>query len=124
MPVEAMNFGAPPSQPYNRLYSSLPQTSTRSSQEVASGDVPVSRPICLMTPVPALHSQDKDSVMAPTFQQHPQTKCQHAPSSTAWQVTEDGDVIFMGITHDDDNSDDIKEISASDKSPMVPEKCQ
>ena len=109
VPIEAMSFGAPLSQPYN-LYSSLPQMSMRSSQEV-----PVSRPIRLMTPAPALHSQDQGSTLAPIFQQH-------APASTAQQPTEDGDIIFMGITHDDD--DNIKEVSLVDKSPMVPEKCQ
>ena len=109
VPIEAMSFGAPLSQPYN-LYSSLPQISTRSSQEV-----PVSRPIRLMTPAPALHSQDQGSTLAPIFQQH-------APASTAQQTIEDGDVIFMGITHDDD--DDIKEVSSVDKSPMVSEKRQ
>ena len=61
VPIEAMSFGVPLFQPYN-LYSSLPQTSTQSSQEV-----PVSRPVCLMTPVPALHSQDQGSTLAPIF---------------------------------------------------------
>ena len=65
--IEAMSFGAPPSQPYN-LYSSLPQTSTWSSQEVTPSGVPISRPIHLMTLVPALHSQDQGSTMAPIFQ--------------------------------------------------------
>ena len=77
VPIEAMSFGAPLSQPYN-LYSSLPQTSTRSSQ-----DVPVSRPIHPMTPVPALLSQDQGSTLAPSFQQHAQVKWQHVPTSTA-----------------------------------------
>ena len=67
VPIEAMCFGAPPSQPYN-LYSSLPQTSTWSSQEVTPSGVPISRPIHLTTPVPVLHSQDQGSTMAPIFQ--------------------------------------------------------
>ena len=113
--IEAMSFGAPLSQPYS-LYS-LPQMSTRSSQ-----DVPISRLICLMTPAPALHSQDQGSTLVPIFQQCAQVKRQHAPASTAWQPTEDGDLIFMGITHEDD--DDIQEVSVVDKSPMVPEKHQ
>ena len=36
-------------------------------------------------------------------------------------LLEDGDIVFMGITHKDD---DIKEIPPSNKSPMVPEKHQ
>ena len=59
--------------------------------------------------------------MVPIFQQRPQTKQQHVPSSTAKQPSKDGDIMFMGITHEDD---DIKEVSPSDKSSMVPEKRQ
>ena len=120
VPVEAMSYGAPPPEP-SRFYSSLPQMSTWPAQEVTSHDVPVSVPICPMTPALALHSQNRGSIMVPIFQQRLQTKQQHALSSTAWHPSEDGDIIFMGITHEDD---DIKEISLSDKSPMVPEKCQ
>ena len=119
--IEAMSFRAPPSQPYN-LYSSLPQTSTWSSQELTPSGVPISRPVHLMTPVPSLHSQDQGSTMAPIFQQHAPAKWQHVPSSTAWQPIEDRDIIFMDITHDDD--DDIKEVSSVHKSPMVLEKRQ
>ena len=68
VPIEAMSFGAPLSQPYN-LYFSLPQMSTQSSQEV-----PISRPVRLTTPVPALHSQDQGSTLAPIFQQCAQVK--------------------------------------------------
>ena len=75
-----------------------------------------------MTPVPAVQSQDQGSTLAPIFQQHAQVKQQHALASTAWQPTKDGDLVFMGITHEDD--DDIQEVSAVDKSPMVPEKHQ
>ena len=75
-----------------------------------------------MTPVPALHSQDQGSTLAPIFQQHAQVKQQHVPASTARQPTEDGDLVFMGITHEDD--DDIQEVSVVNKSPMVPEKHQ
>ena len=75
-----------------------------------------------MTPAPVLPSQDQGSTLAPIFQQRAQVKWQHAPTSTARQPTEDRDLIFMGITHEDD--DDIQEVSAVDKSPMVPEKCQ
>ena len=116
VPIEAMSFGAPVSEHYT-LYSSLPQMSTQSLQEV-----PVSRPICSMTPVPALPSQDQGSTLAPIFQQCAQVKWQHVPTSTARQPTEDGDLIFMGITHEGD--DDIQEVSVVDKSLMVPEKCQ
>ena len=111
-----MSLGAPLSQPYN-VYSSLPQTSTWSSQ-----DVPISRPVRPMTMVPALHSQDQGSTLAPIFQQHAQVKWKHAPASTARQPTKDRNLIFMGITHEDD--DDIQEVSVVDKSPMVPEKHQ
>ena len=116
VPIEAMSFKAPPSQPYN-LYSSLPQTSMWSSQEV-----PVPRPVHPTTPVPALHSQDQGSTLVPIFQQCAQVKWQHTSASATWQPTEDGDIIFMGITHN--NDDDIKEVSLVDKSPMVPEKHQ
>ena len=75
-----------------------------------------------MTPVPAPPSQDQGSTLVPIFQQCTQVKWQHVPTSTAQQPTEDGDLIFMGITHEDD--DDIQEVSAVDKSLMVPEKCQ
>ena len=61
VPIEAMSFEGPLFQPYN-LYSSLPQMSMWSSQ-----DVPVSRPIRLMTPVPALHSQDQGPPWHPSF---------------------------------------------------------
>ena len=91
--------------------------SVRSSQ-----DVPISRPVCLMTPVPALHSQDQGSTLAPIFQQRAQVKWQHAPASTAQQPTEDGDLVFMDNTHED--NDNIQEVSVVDKSPMVPEKHQ
>ena len=120
VPIEAMSFGVPPSQPYN-LCSSLPQTSTRSSHETPSG-VPITRPISPTTPAPALHSQDQGSTLAPIFQQCAQVKWQHAPASIAWQPTEDRDIIYIGITHDD--NDDIKEVSLVNKSPMVPEKHQ
>ena len=116
VPIEAVSFRAPLSQPYN-LYSSLPQMFAQSSQEV-----PISRPICPMTPAPALHGQDQGSILVAIFQQHAQVKRQHAPASTVRQPTKDGDIIFMGITHDDD--DDIKEVSLFNKSLMVPEKCQ
>ena len=75
-----------------------------------------------MTPVPALHSQDQGSTLVPIFQQHAQVKRQHVPASTARQPTKEGDIIFIGITHDDD--DNIKEVSSVNKSPMVPEKHQ
>ena len=116
VPIEAMSFRVPLSQPYN-LYSSLPQTSMQSSQ-----DVPISRPVHLTTPAPALLSQDQGSTLVPIFQQCAQAKWQHVPASTAWQPTEDGDLIFMGITHED--NDDIQDVSVVDKSPMVPEKHQ
>ena len=73
-------------------------------------------------PVPALHSQDQGSTLAPIFQQCAQVKWQHVPASTARKPTEDGDIVFIGISHDDD--DDIKEVSSVDKSPMVREKCR
>ena len=67
VPMEAMSFGMPSSQPYN-LYASLPQTSTYSTQEVAPSSIPVSRPVHPTIPVPALHSQETGSTMAPIFQ--------------------------------------------------------
>ena len=116
VPIEAMSFGALLLQPYN-LCSSLPQTSTQSSQ-----DVPVPRPVCPMTPAPALPSQDQGSILVPIFQQCAQVKWQHVPASTAQQPTKNRDLVFMDITHEGD--DDIQEVSVVDKSPMVPEKCQ
>ena len=117
VPIEAMSFEVPPSQPYN-LYSSLSLMSEWSSQETPSG-VPITRPIHSTTPAPALHNQDQGSTLAPIFQQCAQVKWQHVPASTARQPTEDGDVVFIGITHDD--NDDIKEVSLVNKSSMVPE---
>ena len=72
VPMEAMSFRVPPTQPYN-LYSSLPQMSTGSTQEVAPSGIPISRPIHLTMLAPALHSQDKGSTPAPIFQQCGQT---------------------------------------------------
>ena len=76
----------------------------------------------MMMPMPALLSQDQGSTLVLIFQQCAQVKRQHVPSSTAWQPTEDRDLVFMGIIHED--SDDIQEVSAVNKSQMVPKKHQ
>ena len=76
VPVEAMSFRVPATQLPDlstRLYSSLPQASTQSAQEVTH-NVPVSMPVHPMTPAPALHSQNRGSIMAPIFQQRSQAK--------------------------------------------------